>query len=132
MVLTIVLLATVLWSNTKRLTQEKNSKPTLAITPPALITQPPPDIDPTVAAIPTQETGGNMTVTLTSNEQSFGDLFFKVPLDMQTFIVDFDYAENKFSVLIFADAGEQAYYKWRKDSYPALTDDQFILIDKRI
>jgi hypothetical protein len=47
-------------------------------------------------------------------------------------MVDFDYAENKFSVLILNDTGEEAYYKWRKDSYPALADDQFILIDKRI
>lgn len=92
----------------------------------------PADIDPTVAAIPARETGGNMTVTLTTKEQAFSDLFFQVPIDMQTFMVDFDYAENKFSVLILNDTGEEAYYKWRKDFYPVLADDQFILIDKRI
>lgn len=92
----------------------------------------PPPIDPTIAAIPAQGTGGNMNVTLTTREQSHNELFFKIPLDMQNFIVDFDYAENKFSVLILNDAGEAAYHKWRKESYPLLTDDQFVLNDKRI
>ena len=120
-------------SNTNNLAQEKNVKPTIAsASPTTSITQPPPDIDPTIAAIPAQNTGGNMTVTLTTSEQAFGDLFFKVPLDMQTFMVDFDYADNKFSILILNDAGEDAYLKWRKDTYPALTDEQFVINDKRI
>lgn len=119
--------------NTNSQAQEKNVRPTIAsISPTTSITQSPPDIDPTIAAIPAQNTGGNMAVTLTTSEQAFSDLFFKVPLDMQTFMVDFDYADNKFSILILNDAGEDAYHKWRKDTYPALTDEQFVINDKRI
>jgi len=119
------------------ISRQSNSKsttiiriPTITISPNPSVTIP--QIDPTIAAIPSQETGGNMDVTLTTTEQAHNDLFFKVPLDMQNFIVDFDYADNKFSVLILNDAGEDAYNKWRKDSYPALSDDQFVINDKRI
>lgn len=132
-VLVVILSILARRSNTNGQTQEENLRPTMAsASPTTSITQPPPDIDPTIAAIPAQNTGGNITVTLTTSEQVFSDLFFKVPLDMQTFMVDFDYADNKFSILILNDAGEDTYHKWRKDSYPALTDDQFVINDKRI
>lgn len=89
------------------------------------------DIDPTVAAIPSQQTGGELTVSLTTREQAFSDLSFKIPLDFTDFTVGFDYAEDKFSILIFSEQGMEKYAKWRKQEVPSMTDDQFMVTDKR-
>lgn len=132
LIITLVVLLALLYTLMSR-ANIKNS--TTGVSNPVTISPPTPTIfviDPTIAAIPAQETGGNMDVTLSTTEQAHNDLFFKVPLDMQNYIVDYDYAENKFSILILNDAGEQSYRKWRKDSYPALSDDQFVINDKRI
>ena len=132
LIITLAVLFAVLYV----LMSRTNTKNTSTITSsPVTISPPTPtvfEIDPTIAALPAQETGGNLKVSLTTSEQAHNDLFFKMPLDMQNFIVDYDYADDKFNVLILNDAGEDAYYKWRKDSYPALTDDQFVIYDKRI
>lgn len=90
------------------------------------------DIDPTVAAIPSQQTGGELTVSLTTREQAFSDLSFKIPLDFTDFTVGFDYAEDKFIILIFSEQGMEKYAKWRKQEVPSMTDDQFMVTDKRM
>lgn len=111
--------------------------PSVAV-PTSMIIEPSPtwvplsDIDPTVAAIPIQQTGGEVKISLTTREQAFSDLSFKIPLDFTDFTVGFDYAEDKFSILIFSDQGMEKYTKWRKDAVPSMTDDQFIVTDKRM
>ena len=111
--------------------------PTVAM-PTSVVVEPSPtwvplnDIDPTVAAIPIQQTGGEPAVSLTTKEQAFSDLSFKIPLDFTDFTVGFDYTEDKFSILIFSDNGMEKYSKWRKESVPSMTDDQFIVTDKRM
>lgn len=106
--------------------------PTSVVVEPSPTWIPLSDIDPTVAAIPIQQTGGEPAVSLTSREQAFSDLSFKIPLDFTDFTVGFDYAEDKFTILIFSEQGIGKYAKWRKDAVPSMTDDQFIVIDKRM
>lgn len=120
-------------------TTAKPAVPTASVAvPTSVIIEPSPtwvplsDIDPTVAAIPIQQTGGEAKISLTTREQAFSDLSFKIPLDFTDFTVGFDYAEDKFSILIFSDQGMEKYAKWRKDAVPSMTDDQFIVTDKRM
>ncbi len=108
------------------------AEPTSVIVEPSPTWVPLSDIDPTVAAIPTQQTGGEATVSLTTREQAFSDLAQKVPLDFTDFTVGFNYAEDKFSILIFSDSGMEKYAKWRKQEAPSLTDDLFIVTDQRM
>ena len=111
--------------------------PTVAV-PTSVVVEPSPtwvplsDVDPTVAAIPIQQTGGEPAVSLTTKEQAFSDLSFKIPLDFTDFTVGFDYAEDKFAVLIFSDSGMEKYSKWRKEEVPSMSDDQFMVTDKRM
>lgn len=106
--------------------------PTLIVVEPSPTWIPLSDIDPAVAAIPIQQTGGEPTVSLTTREQAFSDLSFKIPLDFTDFTVGFDYTQDKFTILIFSEQGMQKYTKWRKEEVPSMTDDQFIVTDKRM
>lgn len=57
------------------------------------------------------------------------DLRDKVPLDLSTFSIDFDYAEDKFVVVLDSpkDQSLKEFQDWRNTNYPAVTLDQFIL-----
>lgn len=55
------------------------------------------------------------------------DLRSKLPLNLSTFSIDFDYAEDKF-VVTLNDPKDQArteFENWRKANYPALVTSQF-------
>lgn len=140
--LVMIILIIVLYILSRIYMQQKSittvaPSPTVVV-PTSVVVEPSPtwiplsDIDPTVAAIPIQQTGGEPAVSLTSREQAFSDLSFKIPLDFTDFTVGFDYAEDKFTILIFSEQGIGKYAKWRKDAVPSMTDDQFIVIDKRM
>ncbi len=64
------------------------------------------------------------TVNLSLQKQ---DLRSKVPLDLSTFTVDFDYNEDKF-VVTLNDPKDQArseFENWRNTNYPSLGNNQF-------
>lgn len=57
------------------------------------------------------------------------DLQEKVPLDLSTFSIDFDYEQDKF-IATLRDPKEQAqkeFESWRTASYPGLNAEQFLL-----
>src|SRR3972149_6156128 len=57
------------------------------------------------------------------------DLRGKVPLELSTFSVDFDYGEDKFVVVLNTpkDQSLREFQNWRNTNYPSVTLDQFIL-----
>ena len=57
------------------------------------------------------------------------DLRQKTPLDLTTFVIDFDYGQDKFTVS-FKDPKDQAqkeFESWRTANYPGLNNEQFLL-----
>ena len=57
------------------------------------------------------------------------DLRQKTPFDLTTFVIDFDYGQDKFTVS-FKDPKDQAqkeFESWRTANYPALIREQFLL-----
>ncbi|MBI5127420.1 hypothetical protein HZA76_03105 [Candidatus Roizmanbacteria bacterium] len=64
------------------------------------------------------------TVNLSLQKQ---DLRGRIPLDLSTFSVDFDYGEDKF-VVTLKDPKDQArseFENWRSTNYPSLGNNQF-------
>ncbi len=57
------------------------------------------------------------------------DLRQKVPLDLSTFSIDFDYGEDKFIVSLKdpKDQAKQEFETWRTNNYPGLGSEQFLL-----
>ncbi|MBI5123060.1 hypothetical protein HZA75_04345 [Candidatus Roizmanbacteria bacterium] len=57
------------------------------------------------------------------------DLRQKTPLDLSTFIIDFDYGEDKFVVTLKdpKDQAQREFENWRTVNYPGLGNDQFVL-----
>ena len=57
------------------------------------------------------------------------DLRQKTPLNLSTFIIDFDYSEDKFVVALY-DPRDQAQHEienWKTSNYPGLGAEQFLL-----
>jgi len=57
------------------------------------------------------------------------DLRQKTPLDLSTFIIDFDYGEDKFVVSLYdpKDQAQREFENWRTINYPGLGAEQFVL-----
>ena len=57
------------------------------------------------------------------------DLRQKTPLDLSTFVIDFDYAEDKFTVTLKdpKDQAQKDFENWRTTNYPGLGAEQFLL-----
>lgn len=57
------------------------------------------------------------------------DLRQKTPLDLSTFIIDFDYGEDKFIVTLKdpRDQAQKEFESWRTSNYPGLGTNQFLL-----
>ena len=57
------------------------------------------------------------------------DLRQKTPLDLSTFIIDFDYGEDKFTVTLKdpKDVAKKDFESWRTQNYPLLGINQFLL-----
>jgi len=57
------------------------------------------------------------------------DLSQKVPLDLSTFTIDFDYSEDKFVVTLKdpKDIARKEFESWRTANYPGLGTEQFLL-----
>ena len=55
------------------------------------------------------------------------DLQSKVPLNLSTFSIDFDYGEDKFIVSLKdpRDTAQKEFESWRGANYPALGSEQF-------
>ena len=55
------------------------------------------------------------------------DLQSKVPLNLSTFTIDFDYGEDKFIVSLKdpRDTAQKEFESWRGANYPALGSEQF-------
>lgn len=89
-------------------------------------------ISPTPISIPANFTGAldatlpPSIVNLSTQKQ---ELRSKVPLNLRTFSVDFDYSQDKFTVTL-TDPRDQAqanFDSWRVNNYSALGPDQFII-----
>lgn len=57
------------------------------------------------------------------------DLRQKTPLILSTFVIDFDYSEDKFVVSLKdpKDQAQKEFESWRTANYPGLGSDQFLL-----
>jgi hypothetical protein len=57
------------------------------------------------------------------------DLRQKVPLNMSTFTIDFDYSQDRFIVTLKdpKEAAQKEFESWRNSNYPAIPAEQFIL-----
>lgn len=57
------------------------------------------------------------------------DLRLKVPLNLSTFTIDFDYGEDKFTVALKEpkDQSQKEFESWRTTNYPGLEINQFII-----
>ena len=57
------------------------------------------------------------------------DLRLKTPLDLSTFIIDFDYSEDKFTITLKdpKDQAQREFESWRTANYPGLGAEQFLL-----
>lgn len=57
------------------------------------------------------------------------DLQQKLPLDLSTFTIDFDYSEDKFIVTLKdpRDQAQKEFENWRTGNYPGLSAEQFLL-----
>ena len=57
------------------------------------------------------------------------DLRQKVPLDLSTFTIDFDYGEDKFIITLKdpKDVAKKDFESWRINNYPGLDANQFLL-----
>lgn len=57
------------------------------------------------------------------------DLRLKTPLSLSTFIIDFDYSEDKFNLTLKdpKDQSQKEFDSWRTTNYPLLGNDQFLL-----
>jgi len=57
------------------------------------------------------------------------DLRQKTPLDLSTFIIDFDYGEDKFIVTLKdpKDQAQREFENWKTSNYPGLGAEQFLL-----
>lgn len=57
------------------------------------------------------------------------DLRQKTPLGLSTFIIDFDYAEDKFIVTLKdpKDQAQKDFENWRTANYPGLGTEQFLV-----
>ena len=53
----------------------------------------------------------------------------KIPLDLSTFTIDFDYSEDKFIVILKdpKDQAQKEFNSWRLTNYSGLGTDQFLL-----
>lgn len=56
------------------------------------------------------------------------DLRYRTPISLNTFIIDFDYAEDKFTVALSEPKNQslQEFQDWKTANYPAIPQDQFI------
>lgn len=89
-------------------------------------------LDAPTPTIAVREFTGVEDVPLPENVATFvnqkQDLRSKAPLTLSTFVIDFDYAEDKFTIQL-NDPKDQAlreFESWRNNNYPAVTTDQFI------
>ena len=57
------------------------------------------------------------------------DLRQKTPLDLSTFIIDFDYGEDKFTVTLKdpKDQARREFENWKTSNYPGLGNEQFMI-----
>lgn len=57
------------------------------------------------------------------------DLRKKTPLSLSTFIIDFDYGEDKFIVTLKdpKDVAKKDFESWRTANYPGIGTDQFLI-----
>lgn len=57
------------------------------------------------------------------------DLRQKIPLDLSTFAIDFDYSEDKFVVTLkdLKEETKKEFESWRMANYPGLGVEQFLL-----
>lgn len=57
------------------------------------------------------------------------DLKSKVPLNLSTFSIDFDYSTDKFVVALLdpKDQAKKEFESWRTSNYPGLGSEQFLL-----
>lgn len=67
--------------------------------------------------------------SMIDNSNQKKDLQSKVPLNLTSFTIDFDYNEDKFVVNLKdpKDQSTKEFENWRTANYPALTSGQFIL-----
>ena len=56
------------------------------------------------------------------------DLRYRTPLTLSTFVIDFDYNQDKFTVALNEpkDQSRQEFNDWKNANYPAIPADQFI------
>lgn len=56
------------------------------------------------------------------------DLQSKVPLELSTFSIDFDYGEDKFIVTLKdpKDQAQKEFESWKNTNYPGLGNEQFL------
>ena len=56
------------------------------------------------------------------------DLRYRTPISLNTFIIDFDYGEDKFTVTLSEPKGQslQEFNEWKTANYPAIPANQFL------
>jgi hypothetical protein len=65
----------------------------------------------------------------TDREKSLGELLVEVPIQEDGFVINYDFAKKKFTVESMVDTGMALFTAWRRGRYPALNDDDFIILD---
>ncbi|PIX81976.1 MAG: hypothetical protein COZ34_00485 [Candidatus Pacebacteria bacterium CG_4_10_14_3_um_filter_34_15] len=117
----------------KNPTQDKTTKSTNQLFPTSVETNPSPataNVTPvTIKAGFTgalEETIPQQIVDLASQKK---DLKLKVPLNLSTFSIDFDYSTDKFVVALLdpKDQAKKEFESWRTANYPSLGSEQFLL-----
>ncbi len=91
-----------------------------------------PNISPTPISVPADFTGAaEEDLPAQELETAFQkkELREKTPLNLSTFVVDFDYGEDKFTVTLNdpKDLSQKEFESWRTNNYPRLSAEQFLL-----
>ncbi len=130
----IVLFILILIIPLSKKTTNNNLQPTISIipTPTSVEINPLTINNPSPTSVPADFTGvaeEELPPQVLDTSLQKKDLRQKVPLDLSTFVIDFDYGEDKFIVTLKdpKDQAQREFEGWRVANYPGLSIEQFLL-----
>lgn len=133
LIVLLILIILIPFSSKKTLPQDKTTNSNSQLFPTSIETNPSPVANnQSLTPIPADFTGvieeqiPQPVIDLATQKK---DLRLKVPLSLSTFIIDFDYGEDKFTVALKdpKDQSQKEFEGWRGANYPSLNTEQFIL-----
>ncbi len=130
----IVLFILILIIPLSKKTTNNNLQPTISIipTPTSVEINPLTINNPSPTSVPADFTGvaeEELPPQVLDTSLQKKDLRQKVPLDLSTFVIDFDYGEDKFIVTLKdpKDQARREFESWRGVNYTGLGSEQFLI-----